>query len=1399
MDRAAAAVADSASAILPGAWHVKLDLDAMHRRANLALVPVKRALAWIPAVPLEHPLAAALAIGTVALLLWPAAFLPATVFALAVVLAATALLVAMDPGSDSESDSDDSEFESAVVSDDDLRPLVSAASRGAHHDYQETVMSPSSAPLASTAHEPKGTAATTTTTHRRRKQRTRRRWWGDDAAAHHHAGVHVPHSGKSAAPLPTLDLDHGGALDAVISTVRNNVLRDFVDTWYLPTVAAPGPDADRAVFPHAVASTIDAVVMNAAASLTARAPQELLVAVASRASGDLVALLKAFHGWYDEIEPTLANPLADVAGALDAHLAANPHSVLARAADPMRHAVALRSIARRLLHAWLPDHDASCPLVVAMLVELLCSAALWPAVRQAAAPHFINHMLLSALTAPANGAGGQGAPAQAQEVITDELNARVIQTKGHATVLTNLDPSEMRITVSFQDHAETVAPVVNGTSIASYIFDASLSFPWRTVGMSTPPVVVLHLGRSHATDHDQIALEPLGAVSVTLDELPHVGWVTFTPIHGGNEPVADLWLELERVPAPVIAVPDITVETAAAAAPALPQRTGSTAPPSAELQPVAFTEPVPPLVAHAAEADDVRSPDDLDLVLVGHDEDGGAFVDDPVHIDHDSLASTPSDGLSLASLSPLQPATRALSPPPPLPALPRTWAALEAHGGALLADFHAYLDATKQTRLVAFLQAAASYKLLTDLLDPADPSSRALLQQEGFDTVDAYLTGKHAVLPAEPWARDVEQALVADPDATVFDAAAAEVQRVLDARVSAYVAGQETRRQAAANEDAAVAALLSSVARVTRPRAPRRRRAQSVSLDDRPVLHAVLADVDPVAALNARHAALLAVDHGAATTGDAHFVASSMVTFQTQYLALETMLRHAMAVDDDDAVSRLMTQRSQVECALVALEEWVRGDHRPAKPATSAAKLPPPPPSPSTPFAETVVREGHQVAASLSGIASSASALTANVGKGMRSAFKGFGEKRSAFGSAWTNRGSQLKRKVSSLSMSSNATTLVPAHLPPMPSFGRKSRAASTEEGEDGLGPVVTTAASEKTVSLRRKSSASTLASTLTLALPNLPALPSAPAAGAAGGASKLVRRASRLGSFKRRPGKNGENGVANGGNGGSDEHARQDAESVKEPSAASTRRDTTRSRSPAPSTSAPAAAAPPAASVALSPRETDALLEAAFSVVKHVFGLDGTLRARLFAVLRPVLRPVLAAHIQASVGTVIDQLSSPTFLAHALQTSVVDVLWPGGIWHTRAPGHEHHKPHDVEDPAVVLAALEAAMPDAVGHLLGKHAAAAGLRATLALVQVDALNRGLVVQVLASLVDEVLGPETTGWDAVHGPANGQGQGLAQGQRLAQGQAQQQAGQYQHQMGAAAAPAMAYEGQAVAAE
>ncbi|KNE60041.1 hypothetical protein AMAG_05478 [Allomyces macrogynus ATCC 38327] len=1393
MDRAAAAVADSASAILPGSWHVKVDLDAMHRRANLALVPVKRALAWIPALPLEHPLAAAVAIGTVALLLWPAAFLPATVFALAVVLAATALLVAMDPGSDTESDSDsESEYHSAGVSDDDLRPLVSAASRGAHHDDQESMMSPSSAPRVSTAHEPKGTNATTTTTHRRRNQRTRRRRWGDDAATHHHAGVHVPHAaGKSTTPLPTLDLDHGGALDTVIATVRNNVLRDFVDTWYLPTVAAPGPDADRAVFPHAVASTIDAVVMNAAASLTARAPQELLVAVASRASGDLVALLKAFHGWYDEVEPTLANPLADVAGALDAHLAANPHSVLARAADPMRHAVALRSIARRLLHAWLPDHDASCPLVVAMLVELLCSAALWPAVRQAAAPHFINHMLLSALTAPAGGAAGQGAPAQAQEVITDELNARVIQTKGHANVLTDLDPSEMRITVSFQDHAETVAPVVNGTSNASYIFDASLSFPWRTVGIPTPPVVTLHLGRSHTTDHDQIALEPLGAVSVTLDELPHVGWVTFTPINGGNEPVADLWLELERVPAPVIAVPDITVETAAAASPALPQRTGSTAPPSAELQPVAYTEPVPPLVAHAAEADDARSPDDLDLVLVGHDEDGGgALVDDPVHIDHDSLASTPSDRLSLASLSPLQPATRALSPPPPLPALPRTWAALEAHGGALLADFHAYLDATKQTRLVAFLQATASYKLLTDLLDPADPSSRALLQQEGFDTVDAYLTGKHAVLPVEPWTRDVEQALVADPDATVFDAAAAEVQRILDARVAAYVAGQETRRQAAANEDAAVAALLSGVARVTRPRAPRRRRAQSVSVDDRPALHAVLADVDPVAALAARHAALLAVDHGPAAMGDAHFVASSMVTFQTQYLVLETMLRHAMAVDDDDAVSRLMTQRSQVECALVALEEWVRGDHRPAKPAQSAAKLPPPPPSPSTPFAETVVREGHQVAASLSGIASSASALTANVGKGMRSAFKGFGEKRSAFGSAWTNRGSQLKRKVSSLSMSSNATTLVPAHLPPMPSFGRKSRAASAEEGEDGQ--KVPTAGSDKTVSLRRKSSASTLASTLTLALPNLPALPSAPAAGGAGGASKLVRRASRLGSFKRRSGKNGENGAANGGNGGSDEHVRQDAESIKEPAAGSSPRTTTRSRSPALS----ATTAPPpstAASVALSPRETDALLEAAFSVVKHVFGLDGTLRARLFAVLRPVLRPVLASHIQASVGTVIDQLSSPTFLAHALQASVVDVLWPGGIWHTRAPGHERHKPHDVEDPAVVLAALEVAMPDAVGHLLGKHAAAAGLRATLALVQVDALNRGLVVQVLASLVDEVLGPETTGGDV--------GQGHAQGPALAQtqGQAQQQAGQYQHQMGAVATPAMAYEGQAVAAE
>ncbi|KNE55392.1 hypothetical protein AMAG_01288 [Allomyces macrogynus ATCC 38327] len=1388
MDRAAAAVAGSASAILPGAWH-KLDFDAMHRRANLALVPVKRALAWIPAVPLEHPLAAALAVGTVALLIWPAAFLPATVFALAVVLAATALLVAMDPGSDSESDSD-SEFDSAGVSDDDLRPLVSA-SRGAHHDNQETVMSPTAAPLASTAHEPKAT--TTTTTHRRRKHRTRRRRWGDDAATHHHAGVHVPHAGKPTTPRPTLDLDHGGALDAVISTVRNNVLRDFVDTWYLPTVAAPGPDADRAFFPHAVASTIDAVIMNAAASLTARAPQELLVAVASRASGDLVALLKAFHGWYDEIEPTLANPLADVSGALDEHLATNPHSVLARAADPMRHAVALRSIARRLLHAWLPDHDASCPLVVALLVELLCSAALWPAVRQAAAPHFINHMLLSALT---DGAPGQGAPAPPQEVITDELNARVIQTKGHANVLIDLDPSEMRITVSFQDHAETVAPVVNGTSNASYIFDASLSFPWRTIGMPTPPAVVLHLGRSHATDHDQIALEPLGAVTVTLDELPHVGWVTFTPIHGGNEPVADLWLELERVPAPVIAVPDITVETAAAAAPALPQRTGSTAPSSAELQPVGFTDPVPPLVAHAAEADNVRgSGDDLDLVLIGHDDgDGhGALVDDPVHIDHDSLASTPSDGLSLASLSPLTPAARALSPPPPLPTLPRTWAALEAHGGALLADFHAYLDATKQTRLVAFLQAAASYKLLTDLLDPADPSSRALLQQEGFDTVDAYLTGKHAVLPAEPWARDVEQALVADPDATVFDAAGAEVQRILDARVAAYVAGQETRRQAAAIEDAAVASLLAGIARVTRPRAPRRRRAQSVSLDDRPALHAVLADVDPVAALAARHAALLAVDHVPAATGDAHFVASSMVTFQTQYLALETMLRHAMAIDDDDAVSRLMTQRSQVECALVALEEWVRGDHRAlAKPV---AKMPPPPPSPSSssPFAETVVREGHQVAASLSGIASSASALTANVGKGMRSAFKGFGEKRSAFGSAWTNRGSQLKRKVSSLSMSSNATTLVPAHLPPMPSFGRKSRAASAEEGEDGLGPVVSAAVSEKTVSLRRKSSASTLASSLTLALPNLSALPSAPAAGAAGGASKLVRRASRLGSFKRRPGKNGENGAATGGNGGSDERFRQDAEPIREAAAMSARSTTTRSRSPARSPSAPAAPAPPTAvSVALSPRETDALLEAAFSVVKHVFGLDGTLRARLFAVLRPVLRPVLAAHIQASVGTVIDQLSSPTFLAHALQTSVVDVLWPGGIWHTRAPGHEHHKPHDLEDPAVVLAALEAAMPDAVGHLLGKHAAAAGLRATLALVQVDALNRGLVVQVLASLVDEVLGPETGG-DSILGHAQGQGQAQAQGQHHHQQQ------QHQQMVSAATAPTMAYEGQAVAAE
>ncbi|KAJ3371503.1 hypothetical protein GGF31_003112 [Allomyces arbusculus] len=1121
-----------------------------------------------------------------------------------------------------------------------------------------------------------------------------------------------------------LALDNGGALDRAVATLRDAIVRDFVLPWYTADVAAPGSEAARRVFPTAVAATIDTVVMKAAGSVSMRAPQELLVAAATRSATDMVAHMRAFHAWYDEaavqsaeketvarastVEDGSTRASSDphaaafhaaatasqaggwtdapaLAAALARYTATHPTSALARAVDTKRQAAAMRRVARRLLRMYLPAQDCAHPLLFPMYVELACTALLWPIVKKLAAPRTINALLVTAL-APEMVAVPRTVP-----VVTayhQDLCVRLIQTRSHdAAIAAVADPAAFFLTVLFrgsEKKALAKPPGPEGSTDASLIFDASINFTLRKPIEPTEQVI-LQLCKATSPDASSFAL--VAETEVGLKELPHVGWVAFHGFGGpmdGVPPMAELWLELERVdPAPAVAAPPKPVES------------GRSSPAVPDIAPAAADE-----LSTLPEEDEEEECDEHQHVVQSPD----MVVRELVVDQDDEVEEEDEDDWMLDESN-------------------WTLDKIEAHP-ALYADFAQYLAQRHLEHLVQFLSAVQSYKALTTLLDPADPMSRAAVQQEAYDLLDAYFTGPRAVQPPHQ-CRHLEEQIVLDPSPAVFDPAVYLVRHTLQVDHLASFMHQhiETTREI----PALIRATAAQDARWARSRvgggADRTRRAHSLSTYDRARPRG--APPSKIQQLATKHTKLV---EGVTAYDDA-FVVSSMTTFQTQYMVVEALLMRALTARaeehanapperdsdaaSDDAVSRLLMQKTQIECQLMMLEQIMAGGH--ARPASVVS---------------THGKDGHHAGAhhkdggALSGLASSASALTANMGMGMKKAFKGLGERRSGFGSKF------LKKKGSTMSLQSVTGTSAPASPASTPSAPAAALAAlrsSVSKDKD----------------MRRAKSEPPLAH-----LPAPAHVATAVRNESAPTQGKLARVSSRLGRTNSAAKKATATMAASS-------EAKVTASTLPTKVAAtaptstesvvSTSKPSTPAASPVPAPAPLADSALPSSAslqvmdVDLTAQETTDLIEAAFAVLKLVFALDGTLRARIFGLVKQVLRPTLGTHLKAHVAYIAMRLSQPEFYASAINDTVLATLWPNGIWHGKGHDVPNDPAADAAAAARALALVEAALPDRIAHVLGKSAATAGLRATFAMVQVDALNQGLLVQLLESLA-EVLVP-----------------------------------------------------------
>ncbi|KAI9184145.1 hypothetical protein H9P43_003198 [Blastocladiella emersonii ATCC 22665] len=1185
-----------------------------------------------------------------------------------------------------------------------------------------------------------------------------------------------------------LSIDNGGALDTAVAKLRDYVLRDFVRSWFVPSVAAPGPGRD--VFPRSVATAFDTVIMKAALRLHARGASDLLVDGATRAASDIVAHLRMGHAAIDDPD--------DAAAAVAKYVSQSPRSDLARAIDPRHHAAAIRRVARRLLAGFLPAQDARNPLVYSILVEIMCTAVIWPVVTMLSAPHFVNGLLVTALEEPVPiAASARGGVA----VYRKDLNVRVIQTRSHDDRLVAAVEDGGFVfffTVLLRDkerRADAHAVGPEGSTPASLVFDHNCAFPIKSPVVDTE-TVILQLCRSSASGN-QFAL--VAEAIVPLAELPHVGWVPLYDLgHTDGDdlkPVTELWLELEVAdpePEPTVVAPETsaapaplaashemlgseislasipeTRELAPAAgefsepstvmpAPASPTVTNQSALPSPPTTPehpspaasmeamaLAVEEAVVSRLATGSEEEEVLVdfiPRDVTLVERGAPVRGRAM--DDYDVDDSGLDFDPSE--------------------PPYESWTLDTVRASDTRSRAFAEYLRSLPQQPQQRLdhlLAFLDAASNYRLLTTLLDPADPSSRAAVQQEAYDCFDLYFACPHPVLPHDICA-SLEERIVLDPTPALFDPA---VKLVAD-RLAPHVAAFAARVAAAERARMSVPRLLHAMPRDPRVRGDRPR-AASVSAYDR--VRRGGPDADPVEALAAKHAMLV---EGVCAM-DLAFVASSMNTMQMQMVVLDRLLNDAMEENAAaDRVPHLAALASQIQCKLMALEPLLSGEAVTAtmnqnRSSSSSSSSSLAVPSTSATVTRSPSNGGNK---RLGGIASSAQSLKANVGmgaaksvQGVRNVFKGLTNKESRGG--WTSGSkmvtSKFKKKVSSMNLSAAA-------------------AASGAGMGSGSGVAAITAAGEKgglmsptfqqQQLLSRKGSAETLSNVipntskflassstaLTASSQQLFAkVQTAPAAIASGVGSlahgslavaqSTIQHSVALTSSLASTASSSISASAS-----SIQSSLGSSSQQQQPATLASTTAITVATPPASSASIASTTAAEPAAAALSSDNADALIEASFAVLKHVFALDGTIRARIFGVVTQVLRPTLATHIQTRFGALVDTVSDPAFFARALEHGVIDNVWPNGqLQHDgdKKNGNGNASAGSDEEEMAATAArarelLEAALPDVVARILGKSNAAAGLRATFAMLQVEALNRALVVDLLES-VAEVLVPD----------------------------------------------------------
>ncbi|KAI9220111.1 PXA domain-containing protein [Blastocladiella britannica] len=1327
---------------------------------------------------------AAAVVALVLVVAWPRVLLPVTLFALGAALGAAALFVTLAPADTEANGSTDSRHRHH---------------RTPRHDGGEDIE----------GHEDE--SATHPLQRRRTRSSSRRASVlrrhsfvlsdnGADEYVHALPGAPPPMPfGAAASPFTlvagvALDIDHGGALDSALGLLRDYVVRDFVSSWFNVSLRAPGPEKLQSQFPNAVKDALSATFMNVAHRVRARGAPDLLVDAATRVASDLVAHLRMVHSATASASTggdiaravelavaTTRTPVAEKRGS-SARKSAASALALARAVDPDAQALAVRRIAARLVRGLLPAHAAMSPLVAPLLVDVLATAVLWPVVHLVAAPHFINAALVTALE-PVDPSVASAAAMHAMHAAVlaqRELAVRINQTRAHDDVLRAMAESgdvAFFFTVMYRNRekrADALPLSQDGPSTPiSFVIDTACTFPLKGSMPTATESVILQLCRTSNGGH---SYSLVAEAIVPIPDLPHVDWMPFYDMAGMEAddsgaplvPVAELWLELELVDAPV--------PIGESAAAALSSTSVATVPEIAVMIEVAadMTTPVPTTTTTT-----LPSPPGTPEVRNGSNH----GVESPPS---NATSRTP----SIASVSSAVTAVAAAEPTPiprvvdpeeeyaPLPGNYESWDLDTVLGHPLLAaQFKAQLSTAHMDHLVSFVSAAATYKALTALLDPADPANRAAIQQEAYDVFDFHFAlARHGRAPLLPpaMATAVEERIVLDPSPALFDEAVQSVGAQVAPHLKAFVvkAAADARR---GMTDAELLDAMPTDAIVVRGRGAAAAsceasaRAVSVTAYDRvprcPLAAEMVASMDPVAVLATRHDQLVA---GVCTAGLA-FVASSMNTLQMQMVVLDQLT----AAADDDNLPRLMSQKSQVECKLMAMEPMLVGGAVLRRPSQLSLSDSTGSGAPNSGSSGSSIRGGVVGKRLVGGLASGAQSLKAGVGlsaaksmAGVKSAFKG--------SMSVASIGSKFKRKPSSANPGDSpllSPTSAPRSLadpsatgsssPPLLSASMSSSSLSSAASPAAIRGRLASVASSTTSAAYGASSAllastSSIASTATnassaiftsttsIASSTASAITRSSAAIVAGSAALAQDAVSVAGSAA----------ASVSGTASSVLAAGQDALSMSSPS-------------PVPDTAPPSAIvvaveeelAKASASAAamhqqtppssLSSEKADALLEAAFEVLKYVFALEGSLRARIFGVATNVLRPTLGAAIQSRFGSVVDTVSDSTVLARAVENGVLAPLWPGGQWKATVAtteGTTEEQPAEATEEEMAAAKtrarelVEAALPEVVARILGKTNAQAGLRSAVEMLQVETLNRRLVIDLLETAA-EVLVPE----------------------------------------------------------